>query len=177
MRSPVVILALAAAIMVMSLLAAPVESPASSAVTGPVTTVYVYLPRGGPGRGCDRVLPVRRIVARPRLLTGALLALLAGPTATERRRGYGGWFSARTTGHLRSVNLVGGVAYVDFRTFSQLIPNASSSCGSSLLLAQLERTARQFPTVKRTVYSFAGSSRAFYEWLGREAPPGRSSAP
>lgn len=176
MRSPVLILALAAAIMVISLLPAPVQSPASSAATG-LVTVYVYLPRGGPGRGCDRVLPVRRLVARPRLLTGALRALLAGPTATERRRGYGGWFSARTAGHLRSVNLVGGVAYVDFRTFSQLIPNASSSCGSSLLLAQLERTARQFPTVKRTVYSFAGSSRAFYEWLGREAPPGRSSAP
>ena len=78
---------------------------------------------------------------------------------------------------LRSVQVRRSVAYVDFRDFSRLIPNASSSCGSALLLAQLDRTTMQFPTVKRTVYSFAGNSRAFYEWLGREAPPGRSSAP
>lgn len=173
MRSPVSILALSAAIMGISLLPTPAQSPAASAAGR--ATVEVYLPRGAPGRGCDRVLPLRRLVARPRVLTGALRALLAGPTAAERRRGYAGWFSPRTAGHLRWVNLVGGVAYVDFSPFSQLIPNASSSCGSSLLLAQLDRTARQFPTVKRTVYSFAGSRRAFYEWLGRETPPGRSS--
>lgn len=92
-------------------------------------------------------------------------ALLRGPTAAERRRGYGGWFSSRTTGMLRSVRIADGVAFVDFANFSRIIGNASSSCGSSLLLAQLDRTAKQFPTVCRTVYSFNGSVRAFYEWL------------
>jgi hypothetical protein len=40
-----------------------------------------------------------------------------------------------------------------------------------LLLAQLDRTAKQFPTVRRTVYSFDGSARTFYEWLQRSPPP------
>ena len=47
---------------------------------------------------------------------------------------------------------------------------ASTSCGSLLLLAQLDRTAKRFPCVKRTSYSFAGNRRAFYEWLQRRAP-------
>jgi hypothetical protein len=97
-------------------------------------------------------------------------ALLRGPTAEERRRGYGGWFSRRTAGTLRSVVLVRGVAWVDFRDFRRALPGASSSCGSTLLLAQLDRTALQFPGVRRAVYSFDGSSRAFYEWLQREPP-------
>jgi hypothetical protein len=54
---------------------------------------------------------------------------------------------------------------------ARVIPNASSSCGSALLLSQLDRTARQFRSVRRAVYSFDGSSSAFYEWLQR-SPPG-----
>jgi hypothetical protein len=71
---------------------------------------------------------------------------------------------------LRSVAIVRGTARVDFRDFSRVVPNASSSCGSALLLAQLDRTATQFPTVRRAVYSFDGSVRAFYEWLQRSPP-------
>ena len=97
-------------------------------------------------------------------------ALLRGPTAAERGRGYGGWFSRKTAGMLRSVRITKGVAYVDLRNFSRVIPNASSSCGSALLLAQLDRTAKQFPNVRRPVYSFNGSARAFYEWLQRSPP-------
>jgi spore germination protein GerM len=135
--------------------------------------VNVYAPRGALGTSCARVQPLRRTVATPAVLTGALRALLAGPTAAERRAGYGGWFSAKTAGALRSVRISRRVAYIDFRDFSRLIPNASTSCGSALLLAQLDRTATQFPTVSRAVYSFGGSRRAFYEWLQRSAPPAR----
>jgi hypothetical protein len=101
-----------------------------------------------------------------------MTALLRGPTAAERRKGYGGWFSSRTAGMLRGVNLVHGVAYIDFKDFKRIIPGASSSCGSALLLAQLDRTATQFPTVDRAVYSFNGSRSAFYEWLQLSPPRG-----
>ncbi len=133
-------------------------------------TIYVYAPRATT-ESCTRVFPLKRTVTSPAVLTGALRALLAGPTTSERARGYGGWFSRRTAGHLRSVRIARGVAYVDLRNFARHIPNASSSCGSALLLAQLDRTATQFPTVRRVVYSFDGSRRAFYEWLQRDAPP------
>ena len=144
----------------------------SSAAPAPASTVAVkvFAPRRDPGPACARVYPLRRAVATPAVLAGAMRALLAGPTVHERRAGYGGWFSAKTAGALLSVTIRHRVAYVDFADFSRLIPNASSSCGSALLLAQLGRTATQFPTVERAVYSFNGSRRAFYEWLQRDAP-------
>ena len=143
----------------------------SAAGAGGMVAVSVFFPRGTDAADCARVRAVPRRVPAPAVLTGALRTLLRGPTAAERRRGYGGWFSARTAGALRSVRIRGGVAYVDLRDLSRVIPNASSSCGSALLLAQLDRTATQFPSVRRAVYSFGGSTRAFYEWLQRPAPP------
>jgi hypothetical protein len=133
--------------------------------------VLIYAPRGVPN-DCAHVLPLRRLVPRPALLAGAVRALLAGPTRAERARGYGGWFSAETAGHLRSVRVARGVAYIDFGNLAVHIPNASTSCGSTLLFAQLERTATQFSSVDRTIYSFDGSRGAFYGWLQRRVPEG-----
>jgi spore germination protein GerM len=141
------------------------------ALPAKVHTVSIYAPRGQ-STNCARVLPLKRVVAGPQVLKNALQALLTGPTTAERARGYGGWFSSETAGHLRSVRLANGVAYIDFQSFKTHIPNASSSCGSALLYAQLDRTAKQFAAVKHTVYSFNGSRHAFYEWLQREAPEG-----
>jgi hypothetical protein len=151
-------------------LAAALPSAGTGAAASGSVRVSVFFPRGGVGSDCSRVRGVSRTVAKPAVLTGALRALLRGPTPAERRRGFGGWFSARTAGKLRSVRVRQGVAYVDFASFARTIPNASSSCGSTLLLAQLDRTASQFPTVRRAVYSFDGSRKAFYEWLQRPIP-------
>jgi hypothetical protein len=41
-----------------------------------------------------------------------------------------------------------------------------------MLLTQLDLTAKQFPTVRKTIYSFNGSRRAFYEWLQLSPPFG-----
>ena len=121
----------------------------------------------------ERVTPVARHVPRtPGVGSAAIRALLRGPTAAERRRGYGGWFSRQTAGRLIGVRLSGGVAHVDFRDFSRIIPNASTSCGSAQLLAQLDRTVLQFDTVDRAVYSFDGDVDRFCEWLQRTPPGG-----
>jgi hypothetical protein len=131
------------------------------------------MPRGDAGPDCRYVRSAPRSVGSPAVLRGALTALLAGPTAAERREGYGGWFSEETAGALRAVSLRDGVARVDLDDLRGVIPNASSSCGGALLLAQLDRTATQFGTVRRAVYSFDGDVAAFYEWLGLDAPPAR----
>lgn len=144
----------------------PVSSTAREATA---RAVSIYAPRAA-AADCASVFPLKRTVTTPAVLKGAMQALLAGPTKAERARGYGGWFSGKTSGHLRSVRIANHVAFVDFRSFARHIPNASTSCGSALLLAQLDRTATQFATVKHTVYSFDGSRRAFYEWL-QLAPP------
>jgi hypothetical protein len=41
---------------------------------------------------------------------------------------------------------------------------------SALLLAQLDRTAKQFPSVRRVVYSIESSRRTIYEWLQLPTP-------
>jgi hypothetical protein len=135
----------------------------------PTASVKIYLGVGD-GSDCARVAAVRRFVARPAVLHGAMSALLRGPTANEKRAGFGGWFTARTAGMLRSIWLSHGIAYVDFRDLRRVIPNASSSCGSTLLLAQLDRTAKQFAGVRHTLYSLNGNRRAFYEWLQLSTP-------
>jgi hypothetical protein len=59
---------------------------------------------------------------------------------------------------------------VDFRDFSGIIPNASSSFGSAALMAELDGTLKQFSSVRSTVYSFDGNVDAFYLWLQLTPP-------
>ncbi len=119
---------------------------------------------------CEAVAPVTRLVPPPELLTGAFEALLAGPTDEELEVGYGSWFSPETGWSVESVTISDGVAWIDFSEDSPLIPNASTSCGSMALRAQLDSTAMQFPAVEKTVYSFGGDVTAFYHWLEADVP-------
>jgi hypothetical protein len=67
---------------------------------------------------------------------------------------------------LRSVTLdEGGHAIVDFDDFSRIIPNTSTSTGSTLLLGELDATVFQFPNVRSVTYRFNGNCEAFWEWL------------
>ena len=122
------------------------------------------------GDDCSAVDASTRTVQGSAVLAEAMRALLAGPTAAERGDGFESLFSERTAGMLRSARVDEGVARIDFADFSRIIPNASSSCGSQGLLAQLDATSTQFPTVKRAVYSFEGDVAAFYEWLQLSPP-------
>lgn len=156
---------------VLVLLALVVPTTTAAATDTRTATVEVYFtPEGSE---CDVVSPVERTVPMPRVLTGALRHLLAGPTADERAQGLTSFFSDDTAGMLRSVAIRDGVAFVDFDDLRPVIPDASTSCGSASLLSQLNATATQFPTVVRARYSIEGSEAAFYEWLQRDVP-GRS---
>jgi spore germination protein GerM len=165
---PAALLALVGAFATLALPSVSESSP--TAGTAGVVTVKIFMAQGNMGNRCDRVVAVKRSVQKPGLLAGAMRALLAGPTVAEKNAGYHSWFSVKTKGMLRSVRVARGIAYVDFQNFSHVIPNASTSCGSGLLLAQLNRTARQFVTVKQAIFSFDGSRDAFYNWLQMDAP-------
>jgi spore germination protein GerM len=129
----------------------------------------VYL-HSGNNETCDEVVAVGRTVEGPPTLLAAMRALAQGPTADETSRGLGGWFTQATAAVVKTAEIRGGVATVDFEDLRQRIPNASSSCGSAMLLAQLDRTARQFPSVTATRYSIDGSPDDFYEWLQLAVP-------
>lgn len=136
---------------------------------GNVTVEVHFSPDAG-GSLCDDTTAVERTVEGPAVLGGAFQELLEGPTAEERAAGLTSWFSEATASALRSAEIVDGTAQIDFRDFSGEIANASTSCGSTNLLSQLERTALQFPAVQRTLYSFNGNVEAFYGWLQRSPP-------
>lgn len=148
-----------------------VSRVAGTASPAPATTaVQVFFPNTSLGDPCGEVFPVTRTVPADAPLEPTLRALLAGPTATEREQGYGGWFSEQTEGLLRSVRIDSGTALVDVADLREVIPNASTSCGSAALLAQLDRTVTQFPTVEQARYSLEGEHGGFYEWLQLAQP-------
>jgi hypothetical protein len=137
------------------------------------TTVQVYFtPDPASGDRCDAVVPVPRSVPAATPLTSAVLELLEGPSAVDATQVLTSHFSPEATAtRLNGIAVRGGTAFVDFVDFSREIPNASTSCGSAMLLAQLDATVTQFPGVDRAVYSFGGDVGAFYRWL-QLAPPG-----
>jgi hypothetical protein len=99
------------------------------------------------------------------VLKASLTALLGGPNTAETNARITSWFSAETAEMLRSVNLEGGHAVVDFRDLRDAIPNASTSAGSARLLEELDATVFQFPSVTTAEYRINGSCEAFTEWL------------
>ena len=96
----------------------------------------------------------------------ALEWLVRGPTPEERAAGIQSWFSDRTAGALKSVEVdAAGHATVDFQDLRRLIPNASSSAGSAMLLQELQGTVFQFPEIRSVEFRIDGSCDLFWEWL------------
>jgi len=149
------------------------NAPALSAPAA--VSVKVYFNNGllNPNlKDCALVYPRERLVPVPGggltaadKLAAALNELFRGPTDAEKDAGYVSWFSSATASILKSVRLDGDTAHVDLIDIRGLIPNASSSCGSAELLAEMETTLKQFPEVSRVVFSINGDPRTFYEWL------------
>jgi hypothetical protein len=138
----------------------PAPAPAASTVQ-----VEVFFANEDLGDPCGQVFPVTRTVDADDPVTGALDALLAGPTAAEVDDGYGGWFGPVTADALLDVAVDdGGTVHVVFTDLRELIPNASSSCGSAGLLAQLDRTLTALDGVTATRYALADQA-AFSAWL------------
>lgn len=100
-------------------------------------------------------------------LVSAFEFLVAGPTSGEKTDGYSSWFSAKTAGTVRSVELHDGLLVVDFDNFIETIANAGTSCGSVSLLAELNGTAFQFADVDAVTYEIEGSCETFFNWLQR----------
>jgi hypothetical protein len=99
------------------------------------------------------------------LLRNALEELLKGPTEAEKAAGLISWFSVETADTLTGVGQSGGNFDADFTGWNTLIPNASTSAGSQMLLSQLNSTVFQFDFVQSIAYSLDGDCDAFWQWL------------
>ena len=121
------------------------------------------------GGECDDVAVYeRRIGASVDPIVAAFESLVAGPTIDEEASGAGSFFSAGTTGMVASAAVDDGLLVVDFDDLRSVIPNASTTCGSMALLAQLTNTAFQFDDVESVRYEIEGSCDTFAGWLQRE---------
>lgn len=115
---------------------------------------------------CSQVYAVHRSVpASNDTLTATLKELLAGPTAAEAAKGYGSWFSPATAQTLIRARVIGNTSYVNLTDVRTIIPNASTSCGSAQLLAQLRTTAQQAGMTPRVLYAINGAPTTFWQWL------------
>ena len=143
------------------------STPSTSAAV-PDLTVNVYFGVGD-GSDCSVVdaFP-RTVAAESDPVVVAFNELVTGPTADEIAAGAGSFFSPATAAVVRSVTLSEGLLIVDFVGLDVLTPNASTSCGSSALLAELNGTAFQFTEVERARYQLDGSCDAFGNWLQYE---------
>jgi len=93
----------------------------------------------------------------------ALERLLRGPVEPGPEHT---WFSAVTADALRSASVdSAGNATVDFDDLRTLIPNASSSAGSALLLEDLNSTVFSVNGIESVEYRMEGSCASFWEWL------------
>lgn len=118
--------------------------------------VRVFFPDSSRDPGaldCRAVHPVeRRVVASGDRARAALEALLAGPTPEERRRGI---LTALPEGAtLRELTIRDGVALADFG--AELERDVGGSCRVLAIRAQIERTLRDRPGVRRVVISVDG---------------------
>ena len=150
----------AAVVLLLAGCAPPPEPPESP----DIMHVWVFFTRD------EEPHPVlREIPRRPEVLTAALEQLSQGPTAEERAAGISSWFSSETAGMLRHVSIdEHGFAIVDFEDFRPIIPGASTSFGSRILVLELNSTVSQFETVRSVEYRIEGSCEVFWNFLQTE---------
>jgi Immunoglobulin-like domain of bacterial spore germination/Sporulation and spore germination len=135
----------------------PVRFGASAAST----TVSVFFTDGnGSVAGFTRTVP--KTVG---VLKAALAQELAGPAAADGA--VTSVFSGATAGVPVSVSISpAGAAVVDFDPSLQAnAPNASASAASAQMVAELNATVFQFPSVQSVEYRIGGSCDAFWTWL------------
>ncbi len=150
---------------------APTTTTVAPTTTEPVATqtVEVFFSHGD-GADCSEVKGYpREFPADLDRLVVAFDALVGGPTDPEAADGASSFFSADTSEVIRSVTLGNdGILSVDFEDVRAQLNNASTSCGSEALLAQLTSTAFQFEDVERVRFAINGSCSLFFNWLQRE---------
>jgi hypothetical protein len=97
--------------------------PAAPPAIAPATVgIDVYLLNETLGPPCTEVFPVPREADADDPVTGALLALLAGPTDAEAAEAYGSWFPTDATDLLLEVEVADHTVHVTFARLPELAP-------------------------------------------------------
>lgn len=117
---------------------------------------------------CDgKVFPVTRKIPKTKAVAKAALdELFKGATAEETKKGYSSFFSEETTGLVISVRIVKGIAYVNLKgEVIEKLGGATSSCGSNTYYGSVNKTLKQFPTIKKIMFAIEKDPAMYYDWM------------
>lgn len=108
-----------------------------------------------------RTIPITKTPA-----TAALEQLFLGPTAQEKSDGVIDYIiTEETSNTLNQIFIKDSIAYLDWKDLRQVIPSASSSCGSTGFLKPIEATLKEFPTITKVIHAIDGQPSIFYNWI------------
>ena len=161
MMNPAKIAAKIAVVVVMFASAAVSVSAVPQAKVARLTEVKVYFYHE-PGEFID-LAPVTRSVNALAPARPAIEALLKGPTAAERRRGFGLLASAREF-RIGSLKISNGTARINFVS-NRRWAGWPGDLAPVRFKTAVELTLKQFPTVRRVVVSLNGDEK-FYDERG-----------
>jgi spore germination protein GerM len=145
-------------------------APVASGQSQQTMTIKLFFPNTNLGKGdCGvKVFPVTRTVPKAAAVARvALEQLFGGPTSQEKAKGFYSDFSEDTKSFFFSVNVKNKIAYVNLRdpTLTPTMGNFTTSCGGSNFFGQVEKTLKQFPTIKTVFYAIKGDPSLFYDWM------------
>lgn len=104
---------------------------------------------------CEKVFPVKRVVAKTAAVARAALEeLLKGPNAGEQALGY--VTNINEGVQIKSLTIENGVAKVDFS--EEIQREVGGACRVTAIRAQIVETLNQFATVKSVVISVNGNT-------------------
>lgn len=115
----------------------------------------------GKVRAVTRTIPKTKAVAR-----AALEELFKGPTREEEKMGLSSVFHEGTKSILLSLKIKNGAAYVNLdKSVIETLGSATTSCGGAGYDASVEKTLKQFPTVKKIFFAINGDPAMYYDWM------------
>lgn len=102
---------------------------------------------------CGLVYPVKRKIFKTEAIAKATLEeLIKGPTKEEEKLGYYGAVPVGTK--INSINIKNGLLSIDF---SKEIENNFASCSGLFRLSSINKTLKQFPSVKDIQFAVDGN--------------------
>ena len=132
-------------------------------------TIKLYFhtdePDNKPGDCFKIALATRKIPKTTAVAKAALEELFKGTTKDEEAKNLWSFTVAEMNGILKSLKVKRGAAYVNFnKVVYQQLGSATTTCGAGFW-GTVEKTLKQFPSIKKVFYAIEGNPKDFYDWI------------
>lgn len=116
---------------------------------------------------CAKVRAVTRTIPKTKSVAKAALEeLFKGPSEKEKKDGLSSVFFEDTKSILLGIKIKKGAAYVNLDgSVIEKLGNATTSCGGAGYDAAVEKTLKQFPTIKKIFFAIDGDPAMYYDWM------------